>query len=229
MSANSVPGPVIADWGRVAYDTALARQTALCESRRRGEVPDTLVFCEHPDTYTIGSRRGSEKNLLLPEAELSLRGVELHRVSRGGDITAHNPGQVVGYAIVDIDVRGRDLHAFLRDLEQVVIDTLVALGLDASRRPGKTGVWVGCNTRKIAAIGVAARSWVTYHGFALNANNDLAFFSDIVPCGITAEEGAVTSLAEELGRPVDLDGLKTLLAAGFMRVFGRQDAVQINR
>lgn len=225
MSENSVTAPVVVDWGRIAYDAALARQTALCEARRREEVPDTLVFCEHPDTYTLGSRPGSEKNLLLPEAELSRRGVELHRVSRGGDITAHNPGQVVGYAIVNLESRGRDLHAFLRDIEQVLIDTLISLGLDASRRPGKTGVWVGGETRKIAAIGVAARSWVTYHGFALNANNDLRFFADIVPCGITAEEGVVTSLAAELGRPVDLDGLKALLAAGFVRVFAGKSGV----
>ena len=178
-----------------------------------------LIFCEHPALYTLGSRPCAEKNLLLTEAELQERGVGLHRVSRGGDITAHNPGQVVGYAIVDLEGRGRDLHAFLRDIEEVLLNTLRSLGLDAARDP-KTGVWVGDDTRKIAAIGVAARSWVTYHGFALNANNDLAIFRDIVPCGISSEEGAVTSLAAELGRPVDLSGLKALLAAEFAKVFG---------
>ena len=211
---------VITDWGRTPYDEALARQQAACDARRRGEIPDTLVFCEHPDTYTLGSRPGADKNLLVPEADLTSRGVSLHRVSRGGDITAHNPGQLVGYAIVDLEGRGRDLHAFLRDLEQVVIDTLVSLGVPAARREGKTGVWVGGGARKIAAIGVAARSWVTYHGFALNVNNDLGFFQNIVPCGITAEEGGVTSLAAELGRPVDMDGLKLVLGAEFRRVFG---------
>lgn len=210
----------IIDWGLVAYDEALARQLALCEARRRGEVPDTLVFCEHPDTYTLGSRPGAEKNLLVPEPELALRGVALHRVSRGGDVTAHNPGQLVGYAFVDLEQRGRDLHVFLRDVEQALIDTLRLLGLDADRREGKTGVWVGSGTRKIAAIGVAARSWVTYHGFALNVNNDLGFFRQIVPCGITPEEGGVTSLAAELGRPVDMAGLKALVASEFRRVFG---------
>lgn len=219
-----MPRPVssqlrILDWGRIAYDEALARQNALCEARRRGEIPDTLVFCEHPETYTLGSRPGAEKNLLLSSDEMTRRGIGLHKVSRGGDITAHNPGQIVGYAVIDLEGRGRDLHAFLRDLEQVLIDTLVSLGLDAARRDGKTGVWVGGNTRKIAAIGVAARSWVTYHGFALNANNDLSFFRNIVPCGIAAEEGLVTSLAAELGRDVDLTGLKSLLAAEFVRVF----------
>lgn len=209
----------ILDWGLVPYDEALARQMARTEDRRAGRVGDSLVFCEHPALYTLGSRPGADRNLLIPEEELARRGVGLHRVSRGGDITAHNPGQVVGYAIVDLDGRGRDLHAFLRDLEQVLIDTLRGLGLDAARRPGKTGVWVGDNTRKIAAIGVAARSWVTYHGFALNANNDLGIFRDIVPCGIASDDGAVTSLAAELGRPVDLDGLRTLLAAEFSKIF----------
>lgn len=211
----------ILDWGRVAYDEALARQQALCEARRRGEIPDTLVFCEHPETYTLGSRPGAEKHLLLSSDDMTRRGIGLHKVSRGGDITAHNPGQVVGYAIVDLDGRGRDLHLFLRDLEQVVVGTLCSLGLDAERRDGKTGVWVGGGTRKIAAIGVAARSWVTYHGFALNANNDLAFFGHIVPCGIAARDGTVTSLAAEFGREVDLSGVKALLAAEFGRVFGR--------
>jgi lipoyl(octanoyl) transferase len=220
MSA-SASAPEILDWGLVPYDEALARQMARTDDRRAGRVGDALIFCEHPSLYTLGSRPGAEKNLLLSESELAGRGVGLHRVSRGGDITAHNPGQVVGYAIVDLEGRGRDLHAFLRDLEEVLLNTLRALGLDADRRPGKTGVWVGGNTRKIAAIGVAARSWVTYHGFALNANNDLAIFRDIVPCGISSDEGAVTSLAAELGRPVDLVGLKALLAAEFLKVFGR--------
>lgn len=217
--SSPAAAPEILDWGLVPYDEALARQMARTEDRRAGRVGDALIFCEHPSLYTLGSRPGADRNLLVPEAELAKRGVGLHRVSRGGDITAHNPGQVVGYAIVDLEGRGRDLHVFLRDLEQVLIDTLRTLGLDANRRPGKTGVWVGGNTRKIAAIGVAARSWVTYHGFALNANNDLGIFRDIVPCGISTEDGAVTSLAAELGRTVDLGGLRTLLAAEFVRVF----------
>lgn len=210
----------IHDLGLVDYDAALARQLAMTDARRRGEIPDTLLFCEHPATYTLGSRPGAEKHLLVPESELPARGIALHRVSRGGDITAHNPGQLVGYAIIDLEARGRDLHAFLRDLEQVIIDTLRTLGIDADRRDGKTGVWVGGGTRKIAAIGVGARSWVTYHGFALNVNNDLGFFQNIVPCGIAPEDGAVTSLAAELGRPVDMAGLKLLLGDGFRRVFG---------
>lgn len=218
MSASTA-APEILDWGPVPYDEALARQMTRTDDRRAGRVGDALIFCEHPALYTLGSRPGAEKNLLLPEEELKKRGVGLHRVSRGGDITAHNPGQVVGYAIVDLEGRGRDLHAFLRDLEEVLLNTLRSLGLDADRRSGKTGVWVGGNTRKIAAIGVAARSWVTYHGFALNANNDLAIFRDIVPCGISSDEGAVTSLAAELGRPVDLLGLKALLAAEFLKTF----------
>lgn len=218
MTAHAL---VINDRGLVPYDEALALQLALCEARRRGEIADTLILCEHPATYTLGSRPGAEKHLLVPEDELAERGVTLHRVSRGGDITAHNPGQLVGYAIVDLENRGRDLHAFLRDLEQVLIDTLRLLGLDADRREGKTGVWVGAGTRKIAAIGVAARSWVTYHGFALNVNNDLGIFGGIVPCGISPDDGGVTSLSAELGRPVDMAALKELLASEALRIFSR--------
>lgn len=214
----------ITDRGLIAYDDALALQLAMCEARRRGDIPDTLILCEHPSTYTLGSRPGAERHLLVPEDELAGRGVALHRVSRGGDITAHNPGQLVGYAIVDLENRGRDLHRFLRDMEAAIIGTLRLLGLDADRREGKTGVWVGGGTRKIAALGVAARSWVTYHGFALNVNNDLGIFGDIVPCGITAAEGGVTSLAAELGRPADMDGLKALVSAEFRRVFETRQA-----
>lgn len=213
-------GVAVVDRGLAPYDAALAHQLSACDARRRGEIPDTLFLCEHPDTVTFGSRPGAERHLLVPEPALLAAGVAVHRVSRGGDVTAHNPGQLVGYAVVDLENRRRDLHAFLRDLEQVVIGTLAAFGVPADRREGKTGVWVGGGARKIAAIGVAARSWVTYHGFALNVANDLRFFQNIVPCGIAPEEGGVTSLSLELGRPVALADVKLRLADEFRRVFG---------
>lgn len=191
-------GWVVEDWGLVPYGEALARQEALVERRRRGEVPDTLVLTEHPPVFTLGTRPGGEANLRWTEGERSGRGVELFRLRRGGDVTAHGPGQLVGYPIIDLSGK-RDLHRFMRDLEEGLIRAVGCLGLAASRRPGLTGVWLG--NRKVAAIGVAVRHWVTWHGFALNVNNDLSLFDGIVPCGI--QDGSVTSLARELGNTLD--------------------------
>jgi lipoyl(octanoyl) transferase len=147
---------------------------------------------------------------LLEASAAAARGIAVVKTNRGGDITYHGPGQIVGYPIVDLAPR-RDLHAYLRLLEQVVINAVGALGLAATRREGKTGIWLG--TRKIAAIGVGSRRWVTFHGFALNVNNDLAPFAGIVPCGIT--DGTVTSLQAELGRALDLAEVKNVLVAEF--------------
>ena len=178
--------------------------------RLADEIGDTLVFTEHEPVYTLGVRPGAEQHLLWDSDELSRRGIEVTETNRGGDITYHGPGQIVGYPIVSLRAR-QDLHAYLRLLEQVLINSLGALGLAAARQPGKTGIWLG--NRKIAAIGVGVRRWVTFHGFALNVNNDLAAFAGIVPCGIT--DGAVTSLQAELGRDFDLAEVKTVLAAEF--------------
>ncbi len=198
----------VVDWGRTDYREALAAQEALVLDRIEGRIGDTLVFTEHDSVYTIGVRPGAERHL-LPRPD-GAGGIPLVKTNRGGDITWHGPGQIVGYPIVDLS-RSRDLHAYLRLLEQVLINTVGALGLAAGRRPGLTGIWLG--PRKIAAIGVASRRWVTSHGFALNVNNDLAPFAGIVPCGIT--DGTVTSMAAELGRPLDLDEVRRLLAAEF--------------
>jgi len=186
--------PVVVDWGRTRYEDALHRQEELVRRRIAGEVPDTLVFTEHEPVFTKGVRRGAEENLLWSNGELTERGISVHSTNRGGDITYHGPGQVVGYPILDLNAR-RDLHAYLRFLEQVMIDTAAQFGLAAGRREGKTGIWIA--DRKLAAIGVAVRKWVTYHGFAFNVDPDLSHFSGIVPCGIT--DGTVTSLHAELG------------------------------
>ena len=181
--------------------------------RIAGEIGDTLVFTEHEPVFTVGLRRqGSESHVVWDEAERAKNGVELVRANRGGDITYHGPGQIVGYPIVSLAARP-DLHAYLRFLEEVLIHSLGSLGLAAARRPGKTGIWLG--TRKIAAIGVGVRRWVTYHGFALNVNPDLGHFSGIVPCGIASEDGTVTSIEAELGRAVDLAEVRQVLTSEF--------------
>lgn len=200
----------VVDWGRTEYRAAWAAQEALVRDRIAGGIGDTLVFTEHDPVYTIGVRAGAEKNLLLDDAALRLHGIAVVKTNRGGDITFHGPQQIVGYPILDLAPR-RDLHAYLRLLEQVLINALGTLGLAADRRAGKTGIWLG--TRKIAAIGVASRRWVTYHGFALNVNNDLAPFAGIVPCGIV--DGTVTSMRQELGRELDPAEVKTVLAQTF--------------
>lgn len=200
----------VIDWGRTAYRAAWAAQDALVQERIAGAIGDTLLFTEHDPVYTLGVRPGAEKHLLLDEAAAAARGIAVVKTNRGGDITYHGPGQIVGYPIVDLTPR-KDLHEYLRLLEQVVINTVGALGLAASRRAGQTGIWLG--SRKIAAIGVGSRRWVTFHGFALNVNNDLAPFGGIVPCGIT--DGTVTSMRQELGCELDLPEVKAVLAAEF--------------
>lgn len=186
----------LADWGRTAYADALARQEALQAARLAGTAPDTLVFTEHDPVYTLGLRAGAEQHLVWPAARLAAEGITLHPTNRGGDITYHGPGQLVAYPIVSLDAR-RDLHAYLRFLEEVLIATVARHGLVAARRDGLTGIWIA--ERKLAAIGVSVRRWVTMHGLALNVAPDLAHFGGIVPCGISAAEGTVTSLAAELG------------------------------
>jgi len=190
-----LPALAVADWGRTAYADALARQEALVAQRISGEISDTLVFTEHEPVFTLGRRAGADQHLIWGEAERTARGIALAQTSRGGDITYHGPGQIVGYPIVSLDAR-RDLHGYLRFLEQVLINTVGALGLTASRRPGLTGIWIG--ERKVAAIGVAVKRWVAYHGFALNLAPDLTHFGGIVPCGIAPTQGSVTSIAAEL-------------------------------
>lgn len=199
------------DWGRSRYRDAWQRQDELVAARLAGSAPDTLVFTEHDPVFTLGMRRGAEQNLVWTPPQLVAQGIEVVPTNRGGDITYHGPGQIVGYPIVSLEPR-RDLHAYLRFLEQVLIATVAGYGLAADRREGKTGIWLG--TRKVAAIGVAVKRWVAHHGFALNVTTNLAHFGGIVPCGIT--DGTVTSLAAELGpRCPAIDQVRADLATEF--------------
>lgn len=196
MPPSAPANLAVLDWGRTAYADALARQEALQAARLAGTAPDTLVFTEHEPVFTMGLRAGADRHLLWPAERLAAEGVSLHPTNRGGDITYHGPGQLVAYPIVSLDTR-RDLHAYLRFLEDVLIATVARHGLVATRRDGLTGIWI--DQRKLAAIGVSVRRWVTMHGLALNVSPDLRHFGGIVPCGIATAEGTVTSLAAELG------------------------------
>jgi lipoyl(octanoyl) transferase len=212
---TSIPESRTLDWGRTAYADAWRRQEEMVARRNAGEISDTLVLTEHDPVFTLGVRKDAARNLLWNEAEVQSRGIAVHATNRGGDITYHGPGQIVGYPIVNLG-RRKDLHAYLRFLEQVMIDTVGNFGLTAGRNPGKTGIWLG--PRKIAAIGVAVKKWTTLHGFALNVNTDLTPFRGIVPCGISADDGSVTSMHVELGRTVDTDGVKRVLVTEFWRM-----------
>lgn len=207
---TTVPVTTTLDWGRTGYADAWRRQEELVARRNAGEVGEILVFTEHDPVYTLGVRSGAEAHLLWNEAELARWGITVVTTNRGGDITYHGPGQIVGYPIISLAPR-KDLHAYLRLLEQVLINTVGTFGLAAARRPGKTGIWLG--SRKIAAIGIAVKKWTTFHGFALNVNPDLTPFSGIVPCGIS--DGAVTSLAAELDAAPSAEEVKRVLALEF--------------
>jgi lipoate-protein ligase B len=179
------------DLGQVEYGAAHARQLRLVEARQRDEVPDLLVLCEHPPVITVGRRLRAQANILLPR-------FPIHEVERGGDATYHGPGQLVGYPILKLEGAERDLHRYLRDLEEGLILLCGRLGVPAGRREGWTGVWTADQERKVASIGIAVRRWVTYHGFALNVTTDLSHFQAINPCGLEAR--VMTSVAREGGR-----------------------------
>jgi lipoate-protein ligase B len=198
----------------MGYDEAWALQRRLVGERVRGEIPDTLILLEHPPVITLG-RSGTHDHLLGSEAELEERGVAFVETDRGGDITFHGPGQIVGYAIVDLDARGRDLHRYLRDLETVLIRALAEFRIRAGRAQGLTGVWV--EDAKVAAIGIRVSRWVTHHGFALNVDTDLSYFDLIVPCGIA--DGRVTSMEALLGRRIDRGDVEDALERAFGEVF----------
>jgi lipoyl(octanoyl) transferase len=185
--------------GRVAYAQAHALQERLVEARKRGAIGDTLLLLEHPNVITLG-RAAKRANVLLSGQQLSAGGYELHETGRGGDVTFHGPGQLVGYPIVDLKPDRQDVRRYVHDLEETMIRACADHGVVARRLAGLNGAWVG--ERKVGAVGVRISQWVTMHGFALNVNTELASFSAIVPCGI-ADRG-VTSLAQELGRPLAL-------------------------
>lgn len=202
------------DWGNLPYREAWERQATRLRLRQEEEVPDALIFVEHPPVFTLGVRRGATDHLVWTEEQCRLHGIDVVQTNRGGDITYHGPGQIVGYPIIGLH-HYRNLHGYLRLLEQTLINAIGCQGLAATRRSGKTGIWIG--DRKVAAIGVAVKRWVTCHGFALNLNNDLEPFSGIVPCGIT--DGSVTSVQRELGITIDPDEMKSILSTEFWKLF----------
>jgi lipoyl(octanoyl) transferase len=188
-----------------------------------GETTHHLLFCEHPAVYTLG-KSGKEEHVLISQEELAKRNIAYYPTNRGGDITFHGPGQVVGYPIIDLERFFTDIGKYLRHLEDVIILTLRDYGIDGARSQGETGVWIDpdvkMKARKICAMGVRCSRWVTMHGFALNVNTDLDYFSLIVPCGIPDKQ--VTSLQKELGREVDMEEVKQLLKKNFENVFHAQ-------
>ena len=207
--------------GRVSYADGLEIQAGLVAERQAGRIPDTLLLLEHDPVFTLG-RNARAANVLFPVEALRARGFDVFEAGRGGDVTYHGPGQVVGYPIIDLSPDRRDVHRYVRDLEQVMIGTCGNYGIEAGRINGLTGCWVG--DEKIGAIGVRIARWVTSHGFAFNVANDLAPFGLIVPCGI-ADRG-VTSLARLLGREASLDEVMTCLAHQMARVFEREMVVE---
>jgi lipoyl(octanoyl) transferase len=185
------------DLGRLSYAEAFAIQQDLVERRKRQLIPDQLLIVEHPHVITQG-RNGHAENLLASEEILKRAGIALHETDRGGDITYHGPGQIVGYPIFDLREWKRDVVAYVRLVEQVIIDSLVEFGIDARRLEGCTGVWV--NGKKVAAIGIHISRWVTSHGFALNHTTDLSYFQYIVPCGLTKPVTSMRELGSTAGR-----------------------------
>ena len=220
----SVPAPAarlleVRRLGRVPYAEGLDLQGRLVAERQAGRIADTLLLLEHDPVFTLG-RNARAEHVLFPEAELRARGFEVFETGRGGDVTYHGPGQVVGYPILDLAPDRCDVHRYVRDLEEVLIRTCLDYGVTAGRVAGMTGAWVG--EAKIGAIGVRIARWVTSHGFAFNVGGDLGAFGLIVPCGIRGR--GVTSLERLLGRPVEIGGVMDRLAAHLAAVFGRSPA-----
>ena len=225
-SARSGAALWVVDLGRCAYGDALELQRAVARARITGEVAeDVLLLVEHPPVVTLGRSRRSASHLVASPEVLAARGVELFEVERGGDVTFHGPGQLVGYPILDLKRHKQDLHWYLRQVEEALIVALARHGLRADREPTYTGVWLGDEPdvaggrRKIASIGVHARDWVTWHGFALNVDTDLSYFDLMVPCGIAGV--TMTSMRRELGDAAPgLAAFADDAAAGFGEVFG---------
>ena len=208
---------IVRSLGLTPYAEALELQSSLVEQRRAGTIGDLLLLLEHPAVLTLGVRGDAARShILASDAELSGRDIDVFETRRGGDVTYHGPGQIVGYPIIDLNPDRRDVHKYVRDLEEVLLRVAADYGIQAARIPGLTGVWVG--EEKLAAIGVRIQRWVTSHGFALNHTTDLSHFGLIVPCGI--QDRGVTSL-EHLGCTASRDEVEARIVAHFADVFGR--------
>jgi lipoyl(octanoyl) transferase len=232
LNTGTKPEVIVKNLGLVDYQLTWDYQQQLMDeciarklSNRGAEHPTTqqhyLLLCEHPAVFTLG-KSGSMSNLLVSERELHQRGINFYKINRGGDITHHGPGQLVGYPILDMDEFFTDIHKYLRFLEEAIILTLNDFGISAGRLPGATGVWLdsddALNARKICAMGIRASRWVTMHGFALNVNNNLDYFDWIIPCGI--DDKQVTSMQKELGHAVSMDEVKLRFKCHFSEIFG---------
>ena len=204
--------------GLVPYADALAMQRALVEERRAERIPDTLLLLQHPPVITLGVRKDARSNVVATPERLQQLGIDVHETGRGGDVTYHGPGQIVGYPILDLRPDRMDVHRYVRDLEEVMIRVCAAYGLTASRVPGLTGAWL--DAEKIGAIGIRISRWITSHGFAFNVSTDLEHFKLIVPCGIT--DRGVTSLVRATGRTVSTAEVERQLVEELCGVFGAE-------
>lgn len=210
------------DFQTTLFEEILAQKVSNRDLKESDQVPtkNHMLFCEHPHVYTLG-KSGDEEHLLLDNVALEEKEAVFYKINRGGDITYHGPGQIVGYPIFDLDNFFTDIHKYLRFLEEAIILTLKEFGIEAGRVEGLTGVWIDYQNpktaRKICAMGVKCSRWVTMHGFALNVNSDLDYFNNIVPCGIP--DKAVTSMEKEIGNPIDLNEVKEVLKTNLSTVF----------
>lgn len=227
---------IFSDWGKIDYKSAWDKQEVLllenvaiktaARKENKDQLPmllpttNHLIFCEHSAVYTLG-KSGNISNVLLSEEEMSEKGIEFYRTNRGGDITFHGEGQIVGYPILDLEKFQTDIGVYLRNIEEVIIKTIADFGIKGERSSGETGVWIDNEIpgkeRKICAIGVRCSRWITMHGFALNVNTDLGFFNNIVPCGI--QDKKVTSIEKEIGYQPDIELVKEKLKKNFELVF----------
>lgn len=205
----------IQNWGLIEFDEAWAKQKEIVKRIQDKRDTNILVLCQHPSVITIG-KNGTEKNVLPQPDFLNKMGIKVINIDRGGDVTLHNPGQLVGYPIFNLSSYKEDLHWFLREIEEVIINTVGHFNIIGSRVEGLTGVWVD-SVRKICAMGMHCSRWVTYHGFALNVNNNLQEFDYIVPCGI--KDRGVTSIKSEIGTAIDIDNVADVCISEFLKRF----------
>ncbi|TNE35994.1 lipoyl(octanoyl) transferase LipB [bacterium] len=205
----------VQDWGLIDFQLAWDKQNELVSKIQKGEHKSTLVLCSHPLVITMG-RNSNYDNLVLPRQEYDKRNIKVIDINRGGDVTLHNEYQLVGYPIFNLNEFKPDLHWFLREIEEVIINTIAELGISSSRVEGLTGVWIE-EQRKICAIGLHCSRWVTSHGFALNVSNNVKDFDYIVPCGIDDKE--VTSIKDEIGTDVDISKVKNIVIDKFAQLF----------
>jgi lipoyl(octanoyl) transferase len=208
----------------IGYEEAWKLQHEILQLRKENSITDVFLLLEHPHTYTLG-KTADKKNLTGSKEYLEANNISVFEIDRGGDITYHGPGQVIGYPIISLNEWQNDTHKYLRALEEVIILTCKEYGLDTGRNPKYTGVWI--ENRKIAAIGIKISNWISMHGFAFNVNTDLLFYNGIIPCGITDKE--VTSLAKELGKEISLEEVKEKLLRNFIEVFRYENIDELRR